>query len=333
MLAVRRAKTVLARAAKDSLDDNVPMIAQALAYSLFLAIPASLLVVLGVFSLVADASAIDSLIDRARTVMPDDAATLLSDSLRRTSESTGSGIVMTVVGLALAVWTTTSAATTLMNGLTVTYDRKEERKFVRKRLVALVLVIALVLGAALVVALLVLGPHLERWIGDAAGLPTLTAWLWWSLQWPVLVGGLLFAFGVVLYLGPDIEQPSWRFITPGAVTALVIWLVASAGLAFYSAHFGSYEKTWGTLSAVVVTLLWLWLTSAALLFGAEINAETRRLAAAEAEASRAEDRSGCSAAAEGADERDDQRGDQQQEQELRKSQPASDGEDGEDEYE
>ena len=227
--------------------------------------------------------------------MPDQAADLLRDSLRRTSESTGSGIALTVVGLALAVWTTTSAASTLMNGITVTYDRKDGRKFVRKRLVALAIVIALVVSAALVVGLLVLGPHLERWIGDAAGLPTLTAWLWWGLQWPILIGGLLIAFSVVLYLGPDVEERGWKLITPGAVTALVIWLVASGGLAFYSAHFGSYEKTWGTLSAVVVTLLWLWLTSAALLFGAEVNAEARRLAAAEGGASRAEDASSRSA--------------------------------------
>jgi membrane protein len=324
--------TVLRRAAKDSLDDDVPMIAQALAYSLFLAIPATLLVVLGVFSLAADASSIESLIDRARAVMPEEAATLLRDSLRRTSESTGSGIAMTVVGLALAVWTTTSAATTLMNGLTTIYDREERRRFVRKRLVALAIVIVLVVGMALVIGLLVLGPHLERWIGDAAGLPTLTAWLWWSLQWPILVAGLLFAFGVVLYVGPDVEQPRWQLITPGAITALVIWLVASAGLAFYSANFGSYEKTWGTLSAVVVTLLWLWLTSAALLFGAEINAETRRLAAADGGASRVDDGSG-SSATEGAGERQHERGDQEQEEELRQRHATTDGKNGEDDHE
>ncbi len=323
---------VLRRAAKDSLDDNVPMMAQALAYALFLAIPATLLVVLGVFSLVADASTIESLIDRARAVMPDQAADLLRDSLRRTSESTGSGIALTVIGLALALWTTTSAASTLMKGITVTYDRKDGRNFVRKRLVALAIVIALVVGAALVVGLLVLGPHLERWIGDAAGLPTLTAWLWWGLQWPILIGGLLIAFSVVLYLGPDVDERGWKMITPGAVTALVIWLIASGGLAFYSAHFGSYEKTWGTLSAVVVTLLWLWLTGAALLFGAEVDAEWRRLAAAEGGASRAEDASSRSAA-ESADDREHERGDQQQEEELRERHAATDGEHGEDDHE
>lgn len=269
---------MLRRAAVEARDDDVPTMAQALAYSLFLAIPASMLVLLGTFSLVADADTIASLIERAEAVMPGEAATLLRDSLERSSESTGSGILMTVAGFALALWTTTSAATTLMKGITTAFDGEESRSFVRARALAILIVLALVLAAALVVGLLVLGPHLQSWLGDALGLPTLTAWLWWTLQWPVLVGGLLFAFAVVLYLGPNVEQPSWKWITPGAVTALLIWLAASAGFAIYSANFGSYEKTWGTLSAVVVTLVWLWLTSAALLFGAEVNAEAQRRA-------------------------------------------------------
>lgn len=269
---------VLRRAAKEALADDVPTIAQALAYSLFLAIPASMLVVLGAFSLVADAGTIDSLIERAQTVMPGEAASLLRDSLQRTSSSTGSGLLMTAVGFGLAIWTTTSAATVLMKGVTTAFDGEERRSFARKRLLALGIVIALVVAAALVVGLLVLGPHLETWIGDAVGLPSLTSWLWWTLQWPLLVGGLLFVFAVVLYLGPDVDQPGWKWITPGAVTALVAWLLASGAFAVYSANFGSYEKTWGTLSAVVVTLVWLWLTSAAILFGAEVNAEAQRLA-------------------------------------------------------
>jgi membrane protein len=278
-VSLRDVTTVIRRAVKDAQEDGVPTLAQALAYSLFLAIPASLLVVLGAFSLVADATTIESLIDRARTVMPEEAATLVRDSLRRTAASTSSGIVMTVLGLALAVWTTTSAATTLMHGIAVAFDREDKRRFVRKRLVAFAIVIALIVGAALVLGLLVLGPHVEGWIGDAIGAPTATAWLWWSLQWPLLIGGLLFAFGVVLYLAPDVEQRSWKLITPGAVTAVVVWLVASGAFALYTAHFGSYDKTWGTLSAVGITLLWLWLTSASLLLGAEINAEAQRVVA------------------------------------------------------
>ena len=274
-----RAWLVLRRAVTKAREDDVTLVAQALAYSLFLAIPAAMLVALGVFSLVADASTVESLIDRAQTVLPEEAATLLRDSLRRSTESPSSGIVMTVLGLALAVWTTTSAAATLMKGITIAFGEEESRGFVRTRLLAGVIVAALLLAAALVVVLLVLGPHLEAWVGDTLGAPTLTAWLWWTLQWPVLVAGLLFAFAVVLYLAPDVDRRGFGIVSPGAVAALVIWLAASAGLAFYSANFGSYDKTWGTLAAVVVTLVWLWLTSAAVLFGAEVNAAARQLSA------------------------------------------------------
>ena len=256
------------------------MTAQALAYSLFLAIPAVFLVLLGLFSVFADEGAVQDIVDRVGTVMPAEAVTLLEDSLTRAAQSTKGGILMTIGGFVLALWTTSSAATNLMTGLTSTYDREDGRGFLRKRLIALAIVLALALGSALVLALLVLGPHLEGWIGGALGSPTVVAWVWWTLQWPVVVGGLLFAFSVVLYLGPDVEQPSWELISPGAVTALVAWLAASAGLAVYATYFGSYEKTWGTLSAVIVTLVWLWLTSAALLFGAEVNAEARRFAEA-----------------------------------------------------
>lgn len=107
--------------------------------------------------------------------------------------------------------------------------------------------------------------------------PGLTEWLWWTVQWPILLAGLLFAFVVVLHLAPDVEHPHWIAVVPGAAIAVVTWLVASGGFALYSAHFSSYQKTWGTLSAVVITLVWLWLTSAALLFGAEVNSEVRKL--------------------------------------------------------
>jgi len=274
---VRTAWAVLRSAVREARDDDVATMAQALAYALFLAIPATALVVLGVFSLVADPESVTRVVDAARDVMPAEAATLLEDSLRRSTQSAGGGLLMTIVGFALAVWSTTSAATTLMKGLTRAYDADDERSFVRRRLVALFIVCALVLGAALVVVFLVLGPHLERWLGSTLEAESVTAWMWWTLQWPILLGGLLFAFATVLYLGPDVEQRTWKLVSPGALTAVLIWLVASGGFALYAASFGSYNKSWGALSAVVITLVWLWLTSASLLFGAEINAEAERI--------------------------------------------------------
>ena len=102
--------------------------------------------------------------------------------------------------------------------------------------------------------------------------------MWWTAQWPVLALALFGAFAVLLYLGPDVERRGWTFVTPGAVTAAVVWLVASVGFSFYASRFGSYDKTWGTLSAVVVLLIWLWLAGLALLFGAEVDAGAERIA-------------------------------------------------------
>lgn len=276
---VRVAWAVLHGAIREARDDGVSTAARALAYSLFLAIPASLLLALGVFSLAADPGSIDQLLDRASRVMPQEAVTLLRESLTRSTESSSEGIVMTVVGLVLAVWTTTSAATTLMEALTRIDERPDERSFVRRRLLALAIVAALVLAAVLVVTLLVLGPHLESWLGSALEAERLTAWVWWSAQWPILIGALLFLVATVLHVGPDVEPRGWRHVVPGAVVSVAVWLVASGGFAVYTSQFGSYEKTWGTISAVAVTLVWLWLTSAALLLGGEVNAEARRLAA------------------------------------------------------
>jgi membrane protein len=134
------------------------------------------------------------------------------------------------------------------------------------------------LGAAflLVFGLLVLGPLISEWIGNALDIEGVIGWVWWIAQWPVLIAGLLAAFATVLYLGPNVDHPKWQFITPGSLIALFVWLAASGLFAIYTSMFGAYNKTWGTLAAVIVMLTWLWLTGLALLFGAEVNAEAER---------------------------------------------------------
>ena len=271
-------RVVARRVISEARADHITTTAQALAYSVFLAIPAVFLVVLGVFSLVATPTDVESVIDRMRGVIPPEAASLLSESLNRSANSPGSGLLMAVVGLVLAMWTITSAATTLMQGITMAFDREDKRGFVRKRLLALVIVLCLVGAATLVGGFLVFGPYIERWLGDATAQPGLVSWLWWTAQWPVLILALLTAFAVLLYLGPDVEQPSWKWVTPGAIVALVIWVAASGAFSLYASRFGTYQRTWGTLSAVVVLLIWLWLTNLALLVGAEVNAEIEQLA-------------------------------------------------------
>ena len=132
------------------------------------------------------------------------------------------------------------------------------------------------LAFALAFGLLVLGPQLSGWVGSALGIESYIKWIWWAGQWPILIGGLLLAFAAILFLGPNVEHPRFSILTLGAVVAVTLWLIASGAFAFYVSMFGSYNKTWGSLAAVIIMLTWLWLSSLALLFGAELNAEAER---------------------------------------------------------
>jgi len=267
---------IFRRAGKEMLDDNMPMIASALAYSTFFAIPSVLLVVVGLFSLIASPATIDSVIASFGNVMPTEATQLLHGSLSRLGEKPSASIVMTVVGFVLAIWSTTGAMTSYMTALNIAYDRKDKRKFVTKRLTALAMVGCIGFAFVLIAVLLIFGPLIEKHLGSAVGIPGTLTYVWWTAQWPILIGGLLAAFATLLWLGPDVDHPRWRFISPGTAFAVLAWLVTSVGFAFYTSRFGSYNKTWGSLSAVIVMLTWLWLTSLALLFGAELNAEIER---------------------------------------------------------
>jgi membrane protein len=183
---------------------------------------------------------------------------------------------MVVVGSVLALWTITGAMETLMWALNAAYDREETRGFVKRRITALAMVILLLLAFVLAFGLLVLGPHVSGWVGSAVGMETVVDWLWWTAQWPILIVGLLGAFATVLYLGPDVDHPRWSFLTVGTAISVVVWLVASGLFAVYVGQFGSYNKAWGSLAAVIIMLTWLWISGLALLFGAEVNAEVER---------------------------------------------------------
>jgi membrane protein len=267
---------VVRRAVKKFNSDHMTSIAAALAYYAFLAIPAVLLVAVGVFSLVAGPDAISTVIDKLSAIMPGQATSLLQDSLKNLTQHHGTGVALLSVGAVLAIWSITGAMQNVMWAVNIAYDREESRGFVRRRFAALAMALFALVGFALVFGLLVLGPQLAHWVGNVVGAKSVVQVVWWVAQWPLLIAGLLIAFAALMYLGPNVKHPRWAFLTVGAVVALVIWLVASALFAFYVSRFGSYNKAWGSLAAVVIMLTWLWLGGVALLLGAEVNAEAER---------------------------------------------------------
>ncbi|HYX89676.1 MAG TPA: YihY/virulence factor BrkB family protein [Gaiellaceae bacterium] len=267
---------ILRRAVGQANRDHITNLAAALAYYAFLAIPSALLLAAGLFGLLAGPHAVTTVIDKLGQVMPGEATKLVRGSLSRLTQKQGTSLTLIVVGGALAAWSLSGAMQNLMWALNLAYDRDETRGFVKRRLTAFTMILFALLAFALVFGLLVLGPPLSTWVGKAVGAKTVVQIAWWIAQWPLLVGGLLLAFSAILYLGPNVRHPRWRFLSFGAVVAVVAWLLASGAFAFYVSRFGSYNKTWGSLSAVVVMLTWLWLSSVALLLGAEINAEAER---------------------------------------------------------
>jgi membrane protein len=267
---------ILRRSFSEFRQDNLTTVAAALAYYAFLAIPSVLMVAIGIFALVSNPSEAATLVDRLSGIMPADAQKLLQDSLGRLTNDKGTGVAILIVGSVLALWSLTGAMQNVMWGLNIAYDRDETRGFVRKRITGLTMV-AFAGGAVLLVfGLLVLGPHLTTWIGNTVGNESLVTWIWWTAQWPILLAGLLIAFAGILYLGPNVDHPRWSFLSFGAALAIVLFLLLSGAFAFYVSQFASYNKSWGSLSAVVVMLTWLWLAGVALLFGAEVNAEAER---------------------------------------------------------
>jgi membrane protein len=270
--------TIFARAVRRLPADHGTMLASAMAYASFFSIPAVLLVTVGVFTLFAGPETITSLMGHFSQVIPKQATSLLGESLHRLDEHPSTSVVLTIVGVVLAIWSTTGGMTTYMTALDLAYERKDSRSFVQRRLVALELAAVIGLAFLLVAVLLIFGPPLERLVAShAGGASGAVAWIWWVAEWPILVAGLVVAFSALLDFGPEHRHVSLRrLVTPGSLLAAAVWLGSSGAFAYYTSNFGSYNKTWGSLAAVIIMLTWLWLAAIALLLGAEVNAEAER---------------------------------------------------------
>src|SRR5581483_9316721 len=251
-------KAIVIRAFKEFMADNAMMLASALAYSSFFAIPSVLIVATGLFTLVASPQDIVAFMNHL-TFIPDAAKNLMRDSLLRADAHPGGSLFFTILGFVLAVWSVTGAMNAYMTALNLAYDRQDKRSFLTKRLVALKMAAVMGVAFLLVAVLTIFGPVVEHAISSRVG-----------------SAGIVVAFATLLYLGPDVDHRKWQFLTPGSLVAAVLWIAASGLFAVYTATFASYNKTWGSLSAVIVMLTWLWLTGMALLLGAEINSEAER---------------------------------------------------------
>jgi membrane protein len=262
---------VAKRAFKEFLADDCMGMAKEVAFSELLAFFPAVAFFIGLLGLL---GLFDQLQTFLATVAPSGVITFIQ-TLQNDSTH-GASVVAFVVGGVLAVWAASGAMGSVIKAVNKAYDRLETRPIWKLRLIAIVLVVLSAVVVIGVAVLIVFGGPLGQAIADKAHLGSVFKVLWAILRWPVAFAAILFFFAFVYYLAPNREQRDWKWVSPGSLVGSALWLVLSGLFALYASFAGSYSKTYGSLAAGVILLLWLNYTAWALLFGAELNAELDR---------------------------------------------------------
>jgi membrane protein len=261
---------LLKRTAKETYEDDCLGLAAQLAYYFILALFPALLFLLALASFFPIEKVTDEVMRGLSSVAPPDVVQLITEQMRRISDSDQGGLL--TLGILGALWSSSSAIVGLISALNTAYDIKEGRAWWKVRLLAIGLTIALAIFLLISSTLVLAGPEIARKIADIFGLGAAFTWTWNILQWPLAVALVITALALIYYYGPDAEQ-DWVWITPGAALATVLWLAISLGFRVYLQYAGDFNATYGTIGGVIILLLWLYLSGFAILVGAEMNAE------------------------------------------------------------
>jgi membrane protein len=270
-------KGTLKRTFKEFKDDNLTDWAAALTYYAVLALFPAVIALVSILGLVIDKATITRVLtDTVSQLGPSSAVDTFKGPINQVTGNQSTAGIMLIVGLATALWSASGYIGAFMRASNAIYERQEGRGFFKLRPVQLLVTLILVLMAALVVLALVVSGPLAQSIGSAIGVGSMAVTVFNIAKWPAMLIAVMVMLAILYYAAPNAKQPSFKWISPGSVLAVVIWVLASAAFAVYVATFASYNKTYGALAGVVVFLVWLWLTNLAILFGAELNAEAER---------------------------------------------------------
>jgi membrane protein len=266
---------VLKRTVRAFREDNLTDWAAALTYYAVLSIFPALVVMVSILGLAGD-SATQSVLDNLNQLGPGPATDIVSGAIREIGSSQGTAGVALIIGLAAALWSASGYIGAFSRASNVIYEVEEGRPFWKLRPLQLAMSLLLILLVAVsAIAVVVTGPLAEQ-VGELFGLGGTAVTVWDLAKWPVIVLIVITMLGVLYYGAPNVRQPGFRWITPGGLVGVSLWILASAGFALYVANFGSYNKTYGSLAGVIVFLVWLWISNLAVLLGAELNAELER---------------------------------------------------------
>jgi membrane protein len=269
---------VFKRTWKEADEDDVFGRSAQLAYYFFLALFPLLICVIAVLGVLAGKGAHvqEAVLDFLASVVPGSASTLIQKTLTEVNQAHATSKLS--IGLVFSLWSASAGMSAIMDTLNAEYEVHEGRSFIKRNAVALGLTLAVaVLLIGTVAIVLAGGPAAEAFSG---GIVTIVIKV---VQWPVAIALVLLGFALVYFFAPDVKEQKWHWITPGAIAGVALWLAASFALKAYLHFFDSYSATYGSLGAVIILLLWFYVSGASLLFGAEINSVIEDAAAAEGE--------------------------------------------------
>jgi membrane protein len=266
---------VLKRTYREYKDDNLGDLAAALTYYGVLAIFPMLVVLVSLLGLLGQ-SVTQPLINNLGQVAPGAAKQIFTSAIQNIQSNQGTAGVLFIVGLAAALWSASGYIAAFMRASNVIWDVPEGRpiyKTIPIRLGATLVTVLLLTFTA--IAVVVTG-GLAKQVGNVIGAGQSAVTIWDIAKWPVMLVIVSVILAILYYVAPNVRQPGFKWVTPGGLIAVVLWVLASALFALYVANFSSYNKTYGALASVIVFLVWLWITNTVILLGAELNAEIER---------------------------------------------------------
>jgi membrane protein len=273
-------KELMKRVWQQSQDDDILGRAAQLGFYFLLGLFPALLFLTALVGLLPVQSTLSHVMDYLRQVLPPDALSLVEKYLQQVVQGSGKGILS--LGFLGALWASSNGLAAIMETLNAVYNVKETRSLWTARLIAIAMTIGLAGFVILSTVLVLSGEYIGQWIANLLGLSWVFTVAWELMQWPVVMALMLFAISVIYFFGPNVKQ-DWRWVTPGSLFAVIMWLVVSLGFRLYVEHVGDYNAAYGSIGGVIVLMLWFYLCGIVLLMGGEINSEIAKAATKQAE--------------------------------------------------
>ena len=271
-------KDILVRTWGEISDHNIFLVAGGVTYAVLLALFPALAALVSIYGLLLDPQQVERQVAAMSNILPQQSTEMIADQLHKlVSASSGSLGISAAAALLLALWSASRGMSGLITALNIAYDEKETRGFFKLNLIAIGLTVAMLVGGTVIIALVGVLPAVIQFVG----LGGVAKWLLLLLEWPILLAVVLIGLAVLYRYAPDRHPPHWRWVSPGAIAATLLWLLGSVGFTVYVSHFNSYDQTYGSLGGVVVMLTWLYLSALVALLGAVINAQSERQAHAD----------------------------------------------------